>query len=147
MQHISLTNALYDGQNTTAILPALTPESIILLLNGQVLTPGADYQRNGSVLTINGGVTGERLDVVVLDVVAPASLTMDYLLLQMLLTIKNMACNTSGAAGSSSSSASAAITVPEFDPLADLKARLASLQTQSMSNTITTDRQVVEVGA
>lgn len=148
MQHISLTNPIYDGQNTTATLPAFTPESIILLLNGQTLTLGAGYQRSGSVLTIDGDVTGEQLDVIVLDTPAPISLTADYLLLQLLLAIKNMACNASNtSSSSSSSSASTTITTTgtEIDPLADLKTRLSALQTQSMSNVITTDRQLADV--
>lgn len=148
MQYISLSNPIFDGQNTTATLPAFTPESIIFLLNGQTLTPVADYQRSGSVLTIDGDVTGERLDVIVLDTPAPPALTVDYLLLQMLLAIKNMACNASGGGtGSASASATVTSTSVAVDPLADLKARLSSLQTQSMSNVISTDRQVLEVGA
>lgn len=47
----------------------------------------------------------------------------------------------------SNASATITSTASEADSLADLKARLSSLQTQSMSNVISTDRQVLEVGA
>lgn len=154
MQHIALTNPVYTDPITTLTLPALTPDNGILLLNGQMLVRGSDYERTGSVISINGDLTGERLDFVVLDsaAVAPtSSLTVDYLLLQMLMAINNLVRATSNSSTSSSSSSVVTASIPEADPLADpladLKARLASLQTQSMSNTITTDRQVVEVGA
>ena len=138
MQHISLTNAIYNGQQTTAALPALTPDNIILLLNGQVLAVGADYQRTGSILTIDGDATGERLDVIVLDTAtsAPIALTADYLLLQMLLAIKNMMCT--AASSSSSSTTITNVANSEVDPLADLRQRLSAVQNQSISNVINT---------
>jgi hypothetical protein len=148
MQYYPASAVLMAG-NSVVTLPSSLSQNYLVLLNGQLLTP-QDYTRNGSLLIITGDVSRDRIDLVQLDETGslPPEMTLEWIMYQMLSDMRagKHCCDGSGS-GASSSSASVTVTAEAVDPLADLKARLSAVQTQSMSNVISTDRQVVEVGA